>query len=503
MKNKLMILAATFLAAACSLDKVPGDSIHTDESIQSIEDCNKFLIGQYSGLKYVTTGAYIYATELQTDLFHAVKNFGNFDGDFYHYSVTASNDLAEEAWYGAYHSIANINFLIEGIQKIQKAGNITDDENATLNEYYGEACFFRSYYYWMLAQYYCDAYETSTASTSMGVPVVLKYAPTGNSENYPSRGTLQQTYNQILADLEEAEKFVTRKGVSQSSSITTDVITAFKARVALGMKDYDTARIAAEAVIATKKYTLVSNATTYAEGWINDNLSETIFQLAMINSTEVGNAYSYFLYNSSGIEGRDNPQYIPEDWVLDLYDKNKDIRYAAYFDERTVTTPVVGKMTLLIKYPGNPKLYTKVTNYCNMPKVFRASEMYLIAAEAEYLSPNGSIAKANSYLNDLRKARIKGWSEKTYAGEALMSEIRNERVKELFCEGFRLSDLKRWHLGFTRSEGQDPSLIMQGENYATCTRPADDPQFLWPIPTSELEANPNMKDQQNPGYKMD
>ncbi|HAW06474.1 MAG TPA: RagB/SusD family nutrient uptake outer membrane protein, partial [Rikenellaceae bacterium] len=184
-------------------------------------------------------------------------------------------------------------------------------------------------------------------------------------------------------------------------------------------------------------------------------------------------------------------------------DKNKDIRYAAYFDERTVTTPVVGKMTLLIKYPGNPKLYTKVTNYCNMPKVFRASEMYLIAAEAEYLSPNGSIAKANSYLNDLRKARIKGWSEKTYAGEALMSEIRNERVKELFCEGFRLSDLKRWHLGFTRSEGQDPSLIMQGENYATCTRPADDPQFLWPIPTSELEANPNMKDQQNPGYKMD
>ena len=53
MKNKLMILAATFLAAACSLDKVPGDSIHTDESIQSIEDCNKFLIGQYRDRKSV------------------------------------------------------------------------------------------------------------------------------------------------------------------------------------------------------------------------------------------------------------------------------------------------------------------------------------------------------------------------------------------------------------------------------------------------------------------
>lgn len=500
MKNKLMILAATFLAAACSLDKVPGDSIHTDESIQSIEDCNKFLIGQYSGLKYVTTGAYIYATELQTDLFHAVKNFGNFDGDFYHYSVTASNDLAEEAWYGAYHSIANINFLIEGIQKIQKAGNITDDENATLNEYYGEACFFRSYYYWMLAQYYCDAYETSTASTSMGVPVVLKYAPTGNSENYPSRGTLQQTYDQILADLEEAEKFVTRKGVSQSSSITTDVITAFKARVALGMKDYDTARIAAEAVIATKKYTLVSNATTYAEGWINDNLSETIFQLAMINSTEVGNAYSYFLYNSSGIEGRDNPQYIPEDWVLDLYDKQNDIRYGAYFDEREVSVRITGTITLFVKYPGNPLLYSKVSNYAHMPKVFRISEMYLIAAEAAY-NIGGQDAVACKYLNDLRAKRIKGYEAQNYNGAALRNEIRDERTRELYGEGFRLNDIKRWHIGFTRSAGQNPSLLQQGENYAVCTREADDPYFLWPIPEDEIQANPQMKNEQNEAYK--
>ena len=502
MKKNIILILSCLMTAACSLDKTPGDSIYTGESIRNVEDCYKFLNGQYSGMKYFTTGAYVYASELQTDMFHAVKNFGNFDGDFYHYSLTASNDLAEEAWYGAYANIANINFLIEGIQKLQKDGELSEKDQATLDEYYGEACFFRAYYYWTLAQYYCNTYEAATASTSMGVPVVLKYEPTGNSDKYPSRGTLEAVYTQITTDLEAAENHVVTKGASLASYITTDVVLAFKARVALSMKDYDTARKAAETVIATGKYTLVSNASEYAQGWINDNLSETIFQLAMLNQTEVGNSYSYFIYNTSGVTGRDNPQYIPEDWVLDLYDQNRDIRYAAYYDERNVSTPTVGRMTLLVKYPGNPALYTTVTNYCNKPKVFRASEMYLIAAEAEHLSPNGTDSKANEYLNTLRRARINGWSDKSYTGDKLMEEIRNERVKELFCEGFRLGDLKRWHLGFTRSEGKDPSLLMQGENYATCTRPADDPLFLWPIPTSELEANPNMKDEQNPGYKM-
>lgn len=126
--------------------------------------------------------------------------------------------------------------------------------------------------------------------------------------------------------------------------------------------------------------------------------------------------------------------------------------------------------------------------------------MYLIAAEAAM--ENGDAANANLYLNALRAKRIGNWKDATYSLGQIENEIRNERVKELYCEGFRLNDLKRWHIGFSRSGGQVANLVMQGENYAGCTRPADDPMFLWPIPTSELEANPQMKDEQNPGYKL-
>jgi len=136
-----------------------------------------------------------------------------------------------------------------------------------------------------------------------------------------------------------------------------------------------------------------------------------------------------------------------------------------------------------------------------MPKIFRISEMYLIAAEAE-ANIAGQETKGSDMLNALRTVRIKGWSKTDYTGTALKSEIRNERVRELFGEGFRLNDLKRWHMGFTRSAGQNPDMLMPGDKYVSLTMPADSPLFVWPIPTSEISANPQMADEQNPGYTL-
>jgi hypothetical protein len=127
--------------------------------------------------------------------------------------------------------------------------------------------------------------------------------------------------------------------------------------------------------------------------------------------------------------------------------------------------------------------------------------MYLIAAEAE-ANIVGKEQVASDILNELRSYRIKGWTKTDYSGSALMSEIRDERTRELFGEGFRLNDLKRWHMGFTRSAGQDPDMLMPGNYYISLTMPADSPLFVWPIPTSEISANPQMKNEQNPGYTL-
>lgn len=500
MKNTKIFLAsllAVFAVTSCNLDKYPDTAINTDEAMESVADCQAFRNGLYSGMKYCFTGAFVYAPDLQTDLYHAVKNFGNFQGAFYHYSVTASEGMANTAWFGLYGYIGNANFLIEGTKKLLAAGTLSAADEALVRQYYGEACYIRAHMYYLLSQYFCEDYDPGTAADKMGVPVVTKYEPTGDSSKYPPRGTLQATYDQIVADLTEAEGAVTAEGSQNSPYVTKDVVTALQARVALTMHDYDTAFTKAKNLIDKGTYMLVSDQKTYADGWINDNLSETIWQAAMTGPSDTGNSFSYFIYNTSGQAGEDNPQYVPEDWVLDLYDKANDIRYASYFDTREITTPVVGRLTLLVKYPGNKKLYSAVTNYVNQPKIFRISEMYLIAAEAA-ANKAGQDGVASYYLNELRAKRIANWTDQDYSGVELMKQIREERVRELFGEGHRMNDLKRWHMGFSRSAGQDPDLVQPGENYASCTRPADDPYFLWPIPTDEIQANPHI--QQNPAY---
>ena len=500
MKNiKTFLIAATAVLAvsACSLEKYPDNAISTKDAMESVADCQAFRNGLYSGMKGVFTGAYVYATDLQTDLYHAVKNFGNFQGAFYHYSVVASEGMASNAWYGLYGVIGNANFLIEGTQKLLAQGTLTEGDQALVQQYYGEACYLRAHMYYQLACYFCNDYDPETADEFMGVPVVTKYAPTGDADKYPSRPSLQATYDQILLDLTEAEKYVTAAGAPRSAYVTKDVVAALQARVALMMHDYDTAYTKAAGLVASGTYPLVTDAATFADGWTNDNLNEAIWQVAMTGPDDTGNAFSYFIYNTSGVEGEDNPQYVPEDWVLSLYARD-DIRFQSWFDARDIKTPVVGNLTLLVKYPGNPLLYAAVTNYVNMPKVFRISEMYLIAAEAAMGREEEVVA--SKYINDLKTARIPSWKNVDYAGDDLVLELRQERVRELFGEGHRLNDIKRWHIGFSRSAGQDPALMQPGENYVALKREADDPMFVWPIPTSELQANPQMKDQQNPGY---
>ena len=102
----------------------------------------------------------------------------------------------------------------------------------------------------------------------------------------------------------------------------------------------------------------------------------------------------------------------------------------------------------------------------------------------------------------MRGKRIAGYTDETYTGETLLEEVKKERVRELFGEGFRYTDLKRWGKGFTRSEAQDKNIITQAgsANYELLSLPANDYRWVWPIPQAEIDANPQIKNQQNPQY---
>ncbi len=124
--------------------------------------------------------------------------------------------------------------------------------------------------------------------------------------------------------------------------------------------------------------------------------------------------------------------------------------------------------------------------------------MYLISAEAAAQVP-GSEGAALATLNQLRTAR--GLTALTgLTGTALTNAIREERTRELMFEGFRLDDLKRWKLPFTRKTPQDMNIIITGDDYNLKNVAAGDNKFVWGIPTNDITTNPNLAKEQNPGW---
>ena len=75
-----------------------------------------------------------------------------------------------------------------------------------------------------------------------------------------------------------------------------------------------------------------------------------------------------------------------------------------------------------------------------------------------------------------------------------LETISEERVKELYMEGFRLHDLKRWNMGFERSA--QTATQTEGNRLKIA---AGDYRFVWPMPQNEIEA-PGSEISQNRGY---
>ena len=281
-----------------------------------------------------------------------------------------------------------------------------------------------------------------------------------------------------------------------------------QARIALWLGEYEEALSISEDIINNGGYRLATT-TNYANMWTKDTGSEVIFRPFMNSqelSNSIGNAWL-------GLQLTD-ADYIPTPQAIAQYKeageviltkKEKDCRYAAFIDERSLQS-AFGNVNApcFVKFPGNTDLKVSAAiNLMNMPKVFRLSETYLIAMESAAMLGREDVA--NSYLETFLKARITTYKHDTLSGASLTEEIRKQRGLELNGEGFRLSDLRRWHKGFSRSGGAmyesypEVSMLLTKAGLTVSYEP-DDYRYTWPIPSDELQSNPQMAGQQNPGY---
>jgi starch-binding outer membrane protein, SusD/RagB family len=270
-----------------------------------------------------------------------------------------------------------------------------------------------------------------------------------NSGSYVKRNTVDEIYNQVIADLTIAYGILPAdNGVYASSGAAN----ALLARVYLQKGDYEKARDASNSVIQSGVYTLLPD---YSDVFNNDNNSpEDIFATQITTQDRVSAMTEFF--SIADYRGRDGDiEILP--WHLDLYsagDQRKDLFFL-----------------------GNGAMRSgKWNNKFGVVNLIRLAEMYLIRAECNIrLGTETGAAPLEDYNPIHTRAGLSA------ATSVTLEDILLERRLELSFEGFRMHDVRRLH-----------------ENVASY--PYNDPKLVFSIPARELEANPSLRDEQNPGY---
>lgn len=125
--------------------------------------------------------------------------------------------------------------------------------------------------------------------------------------------------------------------------------------------------------------------------------------------------------------------------------------------------------------------------------MFRLADVYLMYAEAVLRGgAGGSVAQAVQYVNDLRGRAFDGPSGNISQSQLTLPFILDERARELKWEAHRRTDLIRF------DRYTDASYVWPWKGAVKEGRGVESFRTLFPIPNTDLTANPNLK--QNPGY---
>lgn len=500
-KIALYMLAIGSLFASCedTLDIVQSGQVSPAETYVDYESIEKNFYGIYMT---VSTSSQIGFNSIWTDENAiGVANGGQGISDgMWSYVLNASSGYASSIWSSNYSTINNCNRFIKSVNTYLSTNTVDADELAKINQLLVEVRGLRAFAYHELMTYFVTDYTNDS-----GLAVMLyDDVPTLGSPNLP-RATVGEVYQFINEELDFLEA---NYDVSLATEIQNDQAKQFfvskgfsyalRARMNLYRKNYSEA--IAYANLALGETPLSANST-YAAIWNDTGVADIIFKLSRTpNNSKIGTTWA-----SISVDPRSGSQFY--EVGRSLYNlsietgANADVRKNVITHSSSIVAP---NYTQTINYRAEDVL--SVGKYASSEgtrlladlKVFRASEMALIKAEA-YLFLNQTTESQNA-LNDLRSKRLTGAGSARTFGSDFQNNLRyilTERRLELAFEGFRWVDIKR--LGTAANVTFDRDAMDCAFNNTCNSAPdASSYKFTLPIPASEISSNTLM--QQNPGY---
>ncbi len=461
--NIWTLLLAILIFTSCKkeLDLQPSDTFSDANAFVTFDDIQKGVNGAFG--RYGAYANDMYVSALLSDEAKLGADNTGFGALTYRYQFSADNTTGGDviqAWGSYYALIDQVNRVLPFIATV----TATPDQEPRRNIVRAQLLALRGIAHFGLLQAYSKNYDPAD---SRGVPIML----ISNATARPARNTMSEVMDRIETDLAEAKAALPAVTVGSFSDTVMNKINiaAYQARIALYKRDYDAAITYSTEVINSGVKPLVSG-TAFQEIWTDDNDNEVLFRVRYETSSSIGT-----LWTTTG----GTVSIAPSDKLIASYDV-ADIRANTYIGTNASGNKFVNKF--FFSNRGGRVVDLKAS---------RISEMYLIRAEAYAKRGAPDLAAGAADLNLLRSNRIFGYTNETFAtSAALIDAVLEERFKELAFEGFRFFDLKRNNLPVER--------LISDANAAWQTLPSSSNFFVLPIPRYELQANPNMV--QNDGY---
>ncbi|WP_212592628.1 RagB/SusD family nutrient uptake outer membrane protein [Sphingobacterium humi] len=483
----LMTGMFTVCLTSCNdfLDEKPSK---TASLVVTTTDQLQALLNNYTNFFRESNGTYISSTD-DYGLLHPIYDARPMAYAMYAVQLATwdtqylPNNVLANPWPEEYKKIFTANMVLGNIDRV--TGSEQDKKQLI-----ADAHFIRAYSYFQLVNTYCLPY-TEQNKQELGLPIKKSVS----FEEPAQRQTVADVYALIESDLAEALKIeipLQQSGRLRHWRANTAGVHGFAARYYLSRNDYNQALSYADKALAEHS-SLVDYNTEMRYGRTGN---------VPVNGVPVTINYPYTHDNQSDMTDMLNWKeflyfrslshsswwYVPSPELLDLYDKENDLRYEYHIVENYSYDR--GAINPAYSYPGYIFFFKD-----RLPSGPTVAEMLLIKAECH--ARLDQVGTAMNAVNQLRAKRLKPGaavnllaSTKDEAIRKILEERRREMpfthrwqdIRRLNNNDYALDDVELTRQFYSYSS----SSVERDGGLKTYTLPKNSRRYAAPIPQTEI-----------------
>ncbi|GAA4813032.1 RagB/SusD family nutrient uptake outer membrane protein [Litoribaculum gwangyangense] len=498
----LLALALYFNSCTDDLEKTPENVTTSDKQFNSVEGYKQGLVSVYSNLAYSTFLRFYWSMqEYTTDMAVSTWNDGG-DGIYHELAWSADSPAITNVYNAAINMITLCNnYINEASPDKVSARGFSGSEANQIEQFKSEARFLRAYCFWILMDCY-------------GNPPFPTEETLGTTA--PSQIQRADLFDFLENELTDIESILADPGTNEWGRPDKAAAWALLARMYVNAKVYTGQEHYTEAItysnrIIDEGYALEDRYEWLMLGDNNLNTNEFIWTINYDNTNITWYSTNFLALGPAGVPGSINgmssswqafrfTQQVPA--LFPTADTSIDKRAMFYtngqnLEVNSITTSTDGYSAYKYrnkKRDGSP--IEQNNNFGNISDidfpVFRLAEIYLIYAESVLRGgTGGNLTLALDYVNKIRGRAYANDPSSTLGNitstQLTLDFILDERARELYWEAHRRTDLIRYN----RLTTGDYLWAWKGN--AEAGRAVDDKYNLFPIPTSDLLANPNLQ----------